>query len=81
MLDRENYRTALLLDELQLLECAVHDRLGVHAHPVLKQRGVRAAEVVVEVHIAFELVLGRERGEVAVQAALDAAAYDERNAS
>src|SRR5262245_35956012 len=55
------------LDEVKLLEGAPQNGLGVQAHPLLQQRRVGAAEVVVPLQVAFVQLLWRQGRILAVQ--------------
>src|SRR5215471_16352910 len=63
--------TASSLDEVKLLEGAPQNSLGVQAHPLLQQRRVGAAEVVVPLEIAFIQLLRLQGRILSIQATFD----------
>jgi hypothetical protein len=60
-----------------LLERSTHDRLGIQAHPPLQEGGVGAAEVIVEVEVAFHEFPRLQGRILAVQSTLHRIADDE----
>src|SRR5215510_4247846 len=69
------------LNEVKLLIRAVGDRHRVKPEPPIYQGGVGATEIVVEVEIAFELILVPQRRILAVRPALHRRAHDKRHAA
>src|SRR5262245_29355615 len=63
--------TASSLDEVKLLEGTPQNSLGVQAHPLLQQRRVGAAEVVVPLEIAFVQLLRLQGRILPIQATVD----------
>src|SRR4029450_3944367 len=59
------------LAEIKLFEGAPQNRLGVQAHPLLQQRRVGAAEVIVPLEIAFVQLLRLQGRILPIQATLD----------
>src|SRR5215475_3297553 len=65
------HSTSSSLDEIKLLEGAPQNSLGVQAHPLLQQRRVGAAEVVVPLEIAFVQLLRLQGRILPIQATFD----------
>src|SRR4029434_5669861 len=68
-------------NKVELLIGAVGDRHCVKPEPPVHQGGVGATEIVVEVEIAFKLILVPQRGILAVRPALYRRSYDKRYAA
>src|SRR5215471_4019025 len=70
-----------ILNKVELLISAVGDRHRVKPEPPVHQGGVGATEIVVEVEIAFELILVPQRRILAVRPTPYWRAHDKRHAT